>query len=299
MAASYPGSVPDLAALTLSNPQSYAQFTRLIEELQAVFATLGANPQAGSGTVDARLDALDATLLAAANTGYRNLRVANNATTPTTKLDVSADLLAVEGALLSTVAVTIDLTVTGKNGMTATRAVSTWYYVWVGQHGTTGEVCAILDDASSRSLIDVSHASLSGFTRWRRVGARRTNATGSGELPRLTQTDTLAVYETWTDLTGPSTATVGTWATRTISVAVPPTARRALVGTEWANAAATYTQMKVSEVGVDVGRGIGYGDIEHGETWVNLDSAQAFRWVAAIATASNVYWWTVGYHDSI
>lgn len=299
MAASYPGSIPDLAALVLSNPQSYAQFTRLIEEIQAALNTLGANPQAGSGTVDARLDALEATLAVGANLGYRDLLIRNNSTTPSTKLDVSIQRIAVEGALLSAVAVTIDLTVTGKNGMTATRAVSTWYYLWVGVNPSTGEVCAILDDSANRSLIDTSHASLSGFAKWRRVGAWRTNATGSGELPRAVQTDTLRLYDTWPDLTGPASATSGVWATRTLTSAVPPTAWTALVGVEFANAATTYSQIKVSQVGVDVGRAIAYGDIEHGESWVALDSGQAFRWQAAIANAANVYWWTVGYHDAI
>lgn len=296
MAASYPGSVPDLATLVLSNPQSYAQFTRLIEELQAAFTTLGANPQAGSGTVDARLDTLEATLLVAANTGYRNLRVANNATTPATKLDVSADLLAVEGALLSTVAVTIDLTATGKNGMTATRAVSTWYYVWVGQHGTTGEVCAILDDASGRSLIDVSHASLIGFTRWRRVGAVRTNATSSGELPRTTQVGDWCSHIGYADFAALNSS-ANVWTTRALSTSVPPSSRRAVIAGVLNGT--TNPSLYVSEVGVDADRLLTEQLYKVSETIVTLDASQQYRWKSTETSTAGVLFWTVGYWDAI
>ena len=298
--ATYPGSVPDLAAICLSNPQSFAQFTALVAELQAIVATLGPNPQAAFGTVDARVDALEATAAVAANTGYRNVRVFNNASTPLTKIDVTADVLACEGALLTNVACTVDLTVTGKNGMTHTRAVSTWYHVWVGQKPSTGEVCAILDDQPTRGLIDVSHATLTGFTRWRRVGARRTDAVSTGQLPRCTQVDDVALYDTWWDLSTSTTLAPTTWVTRTANVACPSTSRRAGIGAMWSNTAGSVTDFAVSEVGVDVGRFIGRGDSSAiAQGWVSLDASQAFRYRGTGASAVTFQIWTAGYHDPI
>lgn len=298
MAASYPGSVPDLAALVLSNPQSYAQFTRLIEELQAALTTLGANPQGASGTVDARLDALEAALTVAANTGYRNLRVGTNTTTPTTKLDVAADVLAVEGELKSGVAVTIDLTATGKNGMTATRAVSTWYYAWIGVHPTTGEVCGILDDSPDRAAIDVSHGSLSGFVKWRRVGAARTNATGSGELVRHLQQDGCCLYAALNDNVQYS-STANVRQTRTVSNSVPATTRLALIGFEVQGGTSSAQQLWVEWQGVTGGRLILDAYPATQTTWVALNTSRQFDWYTVQNTTNGVFLWVAGYQDTL
>lgn len=296
--ATYPGAIPDLVALVPTPTQSHAQAVEFAQECQAGLATLGANPQAGYGTVDARLDALEALLVVAANTGYRNLLIRNHGTTPTTKLNVTADILAVEGVLLTTVSVTIDLTVTGKNGMTATRAVSTWYYVWVGQNPSSGEVCAILDDASSRSLIDVSHASLTGFTKWRRVGALRTNGTGSGELPHQLQQDGCCLYAALNDNVAYS-STANVRQTRTVSNSVPPTSRHALVGFQVGGGTSSAQELWVEFQGITGGRLI-VSDYPSTQTaWVVLTAAQQFDWYTIQNTTTGVSIWVAGYHDPI
>src|SRR5215831_9967654 len=66
MSIQYPGVIPDLLTRFGLNPLSFSSYTDLLRELQAALNTLGVNPQGGGGTVDGRLDAIEATLAAPA-----------------------------------------------------------------------------------------------------------------------------------------------------------------------------------------------------------------------------------------
>lgn len=104
------------------------------------------------------------------------LKINNNATTPNTKLDVSADdgVLANSSGVLveiSNLSVTLDATTTGANGLDAgTLAASTWYYEY-----------AIRDDVSSTNATLLSTSSMaptlpSGYTYDRLLGTIVTDA---------------------------------------------------------------------------------------------------------------------------
>lgn len=83
------------------------------------------------------------TSVAASAGPTRNLIIKNNTSTPNTKMDVSADAISVftaggAGALLTSVAVTIDATTTGANGLdTGSLANSTWYAIYIIYNGSS------------------------------------------------------------------------------------------------------------------------------------------------------------------
>jgi hypothetical protein len=296
MAASYPSSLPDLATLVLSDPLSFAQFTRLIEETQAALNTLGINPQGAYGTLVARVAALEARLAPLANTGYRDVRLVNQAAAPTTKLVVTADLLAVEGQSVADLSIVLDLTATGKNGMTHPRAVSTWYFLWVGVNPTTGEVAVIADDQATRGGIDTSHASLAGFTAWRRIGARRTNATGAGEWTRATQHDGWLLYQALEGFTtGGSNA--NQIYTRTVATSVPSTSRLALVGADLGGGTAA-VELRIYEADQTAYRVLVRGpQVVNSPQFVTLDAVREFDWSTTEQLTNAVFMWTDGYYD--
>jgi len=62
MAIEYPASIPDLLVRFGLNPLSFANYTDLLRELQALFNTAGTNPQGTGGTIDGRLDAIESIL---------------------------------------------------------------------------------------------------------------------------------------------------------------------------------------------------------------------------------------------
>jgi hypothetical protein len=62
---------------------------------------------------------------------FEKLVVKNNTTTPNSKLDITADLLDVEGVRFSSVSLTVDIAAAGANGLDAgAEAASTWYHLW-------------------------------------------------------------------------------------------------------------------------------------------------------------------------
>ena len=62
MAIEYPATIPDLLTRFGLNPLSFSSYTDLLRELQALFNTAGTNPQGSGGTIDGRLDAIEAVL---------------------------------------------------------------------------------------------------------------------------------------------------------------------------------------------------------------------------------------------
>jgi len=106
---------------------------------------------------------------------FRNLKIFNNAGTPNTKADISADSIVVGSSLsgpcyvLASVAVTCDIAVNGANGLdTGGVAASTWYSVWVIYNGSTA--------ASLFSLSATAPTLPAGYSFFARVGWMRTGA---------------------------------------------------------------------------------------------------------------------------
>lgn len=190
--ATYPTTVPDLVDLiydTTGLPPD--KFLTLLEEVQALMSAVGAQPGGSGGTVANAIAELQAESAAFGNAGYQNLRIV---VASDTTITATADWLSVEGQRAESLNVTLDVTASGALGTAASRAVSTWFFVWIGVNETTGAATGILDDTHLRASVDTSHASLDGYDHWRRIGAVKTNSTGSGNFIRFTQEGNRVVY---------------------------------------------------------------------------------------------------------
>ncbi len=97
-----------------------------------------------------------------------NLMIQNDATLPYTTLNISADSLATQNYLLTSVAVNALITASGANGLdTGIEAASTWYYVFVIYNPTTTTKAGLL------SIFRTAPTLPSGYTEWIRVGSVR------------------------------------------------------------------------------------------------------------------------------
>lgn len=162
---------------------------------------------------------------------FKNLVITNNAGTPNSKVDISADEIVVATSTgiayrVSSVSLTIDAGTNGANGLdSGGLANSTMYYEWVIYDPTTGTVAGLLSTSSSSPTLP------SGYTAKARVGARPTN--GSAQFHRVTQKGKKAQYIVSASVTTalPSIisgangdAGVPTWVAGSVSSRVPSTA---------------------------------------------------------------------------
>lgn len=131
---------------------------------------------------------VDAAVSAAIGSLLRSgLVVKTNTTNPNFQVDVSASRLSVQGVLLSSVAATADITVSGANGLdTGVEANSTWYAVHVITNDTGSLVAALLSTSATSPTLP------GGYTKFRRVGYVRNNA--SSNLVHFYQDDELVTY---------------------------------------------------------------------------------------------------------
>lgn len=107
-----------------------------------------------------------------------NLLVIPNAGTPLTKIDVSADLVSVQGTVLQTFAQTINITVNGANGLdTGTVTTNTLYAVYVITNASGSLQAGLV------SLSSTSPTLPAGYTLKRLVGFMKTN--GSAQISFL------------------------------------------------------------------------------------------------------------------
>jgi hypothetical protein len=166
--------------------------------LQVVGSVLSAQPQALSGA--------------------QGLIVSNNAGTPNSKIDITADQAIMVAASLAQyatgVSVTVDTSVVGVvNGLdTGSRAASTWYNVFLISNGTT--------TAGLVSISATAPTMPSGYTYFVRVGAMRTD--GSGNFLRTKQLGNKTSYAI--SLPTVASGTVAFWTAIAVATFVPPTA---------------------------------------------------------------------------
>ncbi len=150
-------------------------------------------------------------------TGERqNLNLANNATLPNSQVDVSWDVLTIEDVRVAGFSGTVNIAVSGANGLdTGAEASSTWYAVWA-IHNPAGPTTALLLSASF-----TAPTMPSGYTKKRRVGSVRNLSTGN--FQGFTQRgDTVLFHEYASILTTASTSFVAL----DFSSYMPPISRR-------------------------------------------------------------------------
>ena len=98
-----------------------------------------------------------------------NLKVVRNTVTPTTKLDVTADRLSIEGYIVTSYSKTIDATTTGADALDAgALANDTLYYVWAIYKPSTATSAALLSTSETAPSMPAS------YTKKRMMGAFRT-----------------------------------------------------------------------------------------------------------------------------
>lgn len=189
----WPADIPVLTAALLDGELGPAEHETNTRLLYSVPKVLGVNPQGTFADLVARLDAIDAKLALHGATGLVNLRVINDATSPNSKLVITADALGIAGTVVQGLSVTCDITVAGKNGLdTGTEANSTWYSAYAGLRPDTGELCGLL--STSATAPTTTHASIDGlFTQFRRVA--RVYNDSSGNFRKFRKDDGWVRYE--------------------------------------------------------------------------------------------------------
>lgn len=149
---------------------------------------------------------------------HKNLVNRNNATTPNSKFDVTADELVVTNASqvkkrLISVNRVIDITVSGADGLdTGAEAANTWYHVWIIAK-EDGTVAGLLSSSSTTPTLP------SGYTYKGYVGAVRNDA--SSNFIGTRQRDTFVGIVRATDLAAGNAA-----AFTAVTVTIPTTARK-------------------------------------------------------------------------
>ena len=146
----------------------------------------------------------------------RGIRTFNNASTPDSKMDVTADELVLKTttgapALASAVSVTIDIAVSGAGGLdTGAEANSTWYYLWIIRQTATGTIAGLLSTSATSPTMPT------GYSHMALVGAVYND--GSGNF-RTTQSFESKVYQA--DVEVLNGAGVTSWTSLSIATAAP------------------------------------------------------------------------------
>lgn len=137
---------------------------------------------------------------------YKNLVITNDDTTPTTKLDITADFISCVGYSTSSLSKTLDTAGTGVNGLdTGSLASNTWYYIYLiidlgsSAIGTSPTFNTLL------SLNSTSPTLPSGYDYSVRIGAIRTKSTVE-EFRQFYQSDNSVYYTNTSIVDTPSDA---------------------------------------------------------------------------------------------
>lgn len=160
-----------------------------------------------------------ATIPVVGNSLKANLSLAPNNGAPSTKTDISADLLSVQGVSLSTVSLTADITVSGANGLdTGAPANNTWYAV----HVITNAAGSLV--ASLYSLSATAPTMPGSYTLFRRVGWVRRD--GSGNFRQFTKMGDWTLFKATSSYSSPT-------GTTSFAADVPSTSQMAQFFTEF------------------------------------------------------------------
>ncbi len=154
---------------------------------------------------------------------FSGLRIANNAATPNTKLDVSASSLAItNGSLYQTltgVSFTINAITVGANGLSTdvaggALATSTWYYVYAIYNGAT--VAGLLSTSATAPALPA------GYSYSRLIGVALTNS--SAYFHAFVQEGRHFVYDQGQQVS--TASAVQSWSVQTCAAFIPPICTR-------------------------------------------------------------------------
>lgn len=218
----------------------------------------------------------------------RNLLATNNATSPTTKVDVSYDLLVLEDANHVPLRVvggsyTINAGTTGANGLdTGTQAASTWYYLWaIGK--LDGTQAGLLSTSSTSPTMP------SGYAYKALLGAVYSNS--STQFVTFWQAGSKVACADTNIFT--SQAAVASLTSQSLASVVPPTARRVkgtmgMVATTGPTGAGVGVAGDANGTGAEYFNAIGTGS---GGATALLDSFQrSAPYNVPLIASQTVYW---------
>lgn len=163
----------------------------------------------------------------------RNLFLRTDATTPNSKVNITADEVLLKNAsgsplLVSTVSVTLDASLgVALNGFATgvLESASRWYYIWLISDGTN--VRSVMEDAgvtfNQPAGPDLSNAAFTGYTYKALVGAVRND--GSSNFIKFFQQDRKVFVTEQIHFSG-TAGTGGFFTAAVISTYVPPHAKR-------------------------------------------------------------------------
>jgi hypothetical protein len=211
----------------------------------------------------------------------RNLTAFNNAGTPNTKVDLSADeILAKDSSsnpyLIPSLSVTVDITASGENGLdTGALASNTWYYLWV--------IAKV--DGTKAGLFSLSATAPTlpaGYVYKALVGVVRSD--NSSHFVAFVQQDR-EIFVTEQVLVGPISGVTSWTAPGTLSSFLPPNAKVA-----WGNAGNTSNNggIAVSSDANGLGASLAINGGSIGAT--TLSFGLGGNWRVALKTAQTIYY---------
>lgn len=227
------------------------------------------------------------------------LVVANNAGTPNSKVDVTANRISIGGVVLSSVSLTADITASGANGLdTGVEALSTWYALFVITNDSGTLVASLLSTSQTPTLP-------SGYTKYRRVAWVRNNA-ASNFLPFRQEGRSLLYNDPSLNVSLPPDGTT----TVSFAIWIPPTVRsgkfnvQAATGVGGADIGQTvgfristsYAFMTVGQTRGSAGNNLSSMNYQVFQT----DASQQIIVIVSNVTASGdgTTIWVMGYEDS-
>jgi hypothetical protein len=223
----------------------------------------------------------------------KNLRVAPVPADWQTQVEIAADKLGIETAVVTNVSHVVDFTTTGALGLdTGTVAADEWYALWTGHDPDTGNTTSIASLSFTKAGLTLS-GGLAAYTQWRFVGAQRTD--DGGDLRPGLQVDDTFLYDVDAPATpvasgGNAIVANGTASTPTAvdaSTLVPPVSRMGYfwvflgaAGSTGAVALAPGDSVQSGDFGVRVASTQASGSAD-GAVWVALDDTQGLQYAVA------------------
>ncbi len=311
----WPDDIPTLTAALKDGEIGPAEWDEILTLLYGIPPVLGTGVKAAFASLAARLAAMQAQLDAQGTTGLVNLRVTNDATSPNSKLVITADTIAIGGTVVNNVSVVADIAVDGKNGFDNLGADAedalTWYSAYIGLRPDTGELCGLLSKSATTPI--TTHASLNAlFTKFRRVA--RVYNDGSSNFRRFRKDDHWVKYEHGQVFTHASNAAATDAADNTASsctTVYPPGTKLARLFCAVAPQSPGAIVLSVRRKGTPADTyvpviSVPDGDVsgvvtQYGRCEVGLDANREFEWSADVTPNANltagIYIGPAGYYD--
>lgn len=204
---------------------------------------------------------------------WRNLKCVRASASTVT---LTADELAIEGYIESSVSLTADITASGANGLDGgAEAGNTWYYVWAIRKSSDGTKAALLSTSSTAPTMP------SGYDQ--KVLASAVFNDGSSNFIDFTQQGIFYEYSVWRTLASGNVG-LGSWTSIDTSNFCPSGLSTRPRGTVFAGTAAAQLYLTNDSTNGD-------RDVTSGDNTFNISNSNPQRfWEFYLKTADTIYW---------